>query len=175
MLRKGAFDPGQLDGLELKFGDDEAALAAIEMIVHRRGFGDILARGVRETARRIGGGSDRFAMQVKGLEFPAYDPRGAFGSGLSYAVSPRGACHRRAWPPAKEILGGVPPIPSKGRGKWSGVCTPKTAFFTPCWSVICRPSSSPWPSTIMQTTLRRSRVKRFRRRIFRSWPAEPKR
>jgi aldehyde:ferredoxin oxidoreductase len=54
-------------------------------------------------------------MHVKGMEFPAYEPRGAFGSGLSYAVSPRGACHRRAWPPAKEILGGYPPYTIEGK------------------------------------------------------------
>ena len=116
-FEKGLLTAGDLQGLELKFGDEEACLSLIEMIVHRRGFGDILARGVREAARRIGGESDRFAMQVKGLEFPAYDPRGAFGSGLSYAVSPRGACHRRAWPPAKEILGGVPPYTIEGKGE----------------------------------------------------------
>ena len=56
-------------------------------------------------------------MQVKGLEFPAYEPRGAFGSGLSYAVSPRGACHRRAWPPAKEILGNYPPYTAEGKAE----------------------------------------------------------
>jgi aldehyde:ferredoxin oxidoreductase len=56
-------------------------------------------------------------MHVKGMEFPAYEPRGAFGSGLSYAVSPRGACHRRAWPPAKEILGGYPPYTVEGKAE----------------------------------------------------------
>jgi aldehyde:ferredoxin oxidoreductase len=49
------------------------------------------------------------------MEFPAYEPRGAFGAGLSYAVSPRGACHRRAWPPAKEILGNYPPYTTEGK------------------------------------------------------------
>ncbi len=107
----------ELEGLDLNFGNDEACLAAIEMIAERRGFGDVLAQGVRAAAAHIGGGSESFAMQVKGLEFPAYDPRGAFGSGLSYAVSPRGACHRRAWPPAKEILGGVPPYTIEGKGE----------------------------------------------------------
>ena len=115
-FEKGLLSAKEMDGLELNFGDDEACLAAIEMIAERRGFGDVLAQGVRAAASHIGGGSDRFAMQVKGLEFPAYDPRGAFGSGLSYAVSPRGACHRRAWPPAKEILGGVPPYTVEGKG-----------------------------------------------------------
>jgi aldehyde:ferredoxin oxidoreductase len=54
-------------------------------------------------------------MHVKGLELPGYDPRGAFGAALTYAVNPRGGCHRRAWPPAKEILGGVPPYTVEGK------------------------------------------------------------
>ena len=115
-FEKGLLTGKQTEGLELNFADDEACLAAIEMIAYRRGFGEIMSQGVRAAAHHIGGGSDRFAMQVKGLEFPAYDPRGAFGSGLSYAVSPRGACHRRAWPPAKEILGGFPPYTAEGKG-----------------------------------------------------------
>jgi aldehyde:ferredoxin oxidoreductase len=114
---KGLISGKQSEGLELRFGDDEACLAAIERIAGREGFGDVMAEGVRSAAKVIGGDSDRFAMHVKGLEFPAYEPRGAFGAGLSYAVSPRGACHRRAWPPAKEILGGVPPYTIEGKGE----------------------------------------------------------
>jgi len=109
--------PTETEGLEIRFGDSEASLAAIEMISTRKGFGDILAEGVRRAAEHIGGGSERFAMHVKGMEFPGYEPRGAFGSGLSYAVSPRGACHRRAWPPAKEILGNYPPYTAEGKGE----------------------------------------------------------
>ncbi len=107
----------QTGGLQIRFGDVEGSLAAIEMISNREGFGDILAEGVRKVADHIGERSDRFAMHVKGLEFPGYEPRGAFGSGLSYAVSPRGACHRRAWPPAKEILGGYPPYTAEGKAE----------------------------------------------------------
>jgi len=114
---RGLISPSQADGFDVRFGDEEGALAAIEMMGYRRGFGDIVAEGVRAAAQHIGEGSDRFAMQVKGLEFPAYDPRGAFGSGLSYAVSPRGACHRRAWPPAKEILGNYPPYTAEGKAE----------------------------------------------------------
>ncbi len=114
---RGLISPQDTGGFRVGFGDDEAALAAIEAIAHRRGFGDVLAEGVRSASAHIGGGSERFAMQVKGLEFPAYEPRGAFGSGLSYAVSPRGACHRRAWPPAKEILGPYPPYTAEGKAE----------------------------------------------------------
>lgn len=116
-FERGMISANRTEGFELRFGDGEASLAAIELIANRKGFGDILAEGVRAAADHIGKGSDRFAMHVKGLEFPAYEPRGAFGSGLSYAVSPRGACHRRAWPPAKEILGGYPPYTIEGKAE----------------------------------------------------------
>jgi aldehyde:ferredoxin oxidoreductase len=116
-FERGLLSADQTEGFELRFGDAEASLAAIELIARREGFGDLLAEGVKAAADHIGGGSDRFAMHVKGLEFPAYDPRGAFGSGLSYAVSPRGACHRRAWPPAQEILGGYPPYTAEGKAE----------------------------------------------------------
>jgi len=116
-FERGLISANQTEGLELCFGDGEASLTAIELIANRKGFGDILAEGVRAAADHIGEDSDRFAMHVKGLEFPAYEPRGAFGSGLSFAVSPRGACHRRAWPPAKEILGGYPPYTVEGKAE----------------------------------------------------------
>jgi aldehyde:ferredoxin oxidoreductase len=109
--------PAQTNGMEIRFGDGEAILGAIQMIARREGFGDVLAHGVKKLAAHIGEGSDRFAMHVKGMEFPGYEPRGAFGSGLSYAVSPRGACHRRAWPPAKEILGDYPPYTVEGKAE----------------------------------------------------------
>jgi len=44
-------------------------------------------------------------MQVKGLELPAYDPRGLKGMGLAFATSNRGGCHMRAYMAAPEALG----------------------------------------------------------------------
>jgi aldehyde:ferredoxin oxidoreductase len=116
-FERGLISSKETDGLEIRFGDGEASLAALEMIAYRKGFGDILAEGVKTVSEHIGKGSERFAMHVKGMEFPAYEPRGAFGSGLSYAVSPRGACHRRAWPPAIEILGNYPPYTAEGKAE----------------------------------------------------------
>ena len=116
-FEKGLISTAQTEGWDLRFGDAEASLAAIEMIASRSGFGDVLAEGVRSIAAHVGNDAERFAMHVKGMEFPGYEPRGAFGGALSYAVSPRGACHRRAWPPAQELLGDYPPYTVEGKAE----------------------------------------------------------
>jgi aldehyde:ferredoxin oxidoreductase len=116
-FQRGSISPQDTGGLELRFGDSEASLKAIEMMAFRKEFGDVLAEGVARLSKRFGNETERFAMHVKGMEFPGYEPRGAFGSALSYAVSPRGACHRRAWPPAKEILGDYDPFTIEGKAR----------------------------------------------------------
>jgi aldehyde:ferredoxin oxidoreductase len=58
-----------------------------------KGSGRFSQRGVREAAKKLGRGSDEFAVEVKGLEAPMHDPRGFHGMGLAYMTSIRGACH----------------------------------------------------------------------------------
>ncbi|MEM3402686.1 MAG: aldehyde ferredoxin oxidoreductase family protein [Candidatus Hadarchaeales archaeon] len=91
-------------GLDLKFGNHEALVPMIEKIARRDGVGDLLAEGVKRAAEKIGRGAERFAIHVKGLEIPAYDPRGAWGMALAYATSCRGGCHLKAWTIGVEIL-----------------------------------------------------------------------
>ena len=81
------------DGLELIFGNTKAAVTMVEKIAFRDGFGNVLADGVRKAAQIIGKGSEKFAMEVKGLEIPMHEARGKKGLGLIYAVSNRGGCH----------------------------------------------------------------------------------
>lgn len=69
----------------------------------REGPGEIWSQGVRRVAETIPGSED-FAIHVKGLELPAYDPRASKGMALAYAVSDRGGCHLRSWPVADEIM-----------------------------------------------------------------------
>lgn len=78
----------------LRFGRVENLSQLLDDIAHRRGIGDLLAEGSRRLAERFGGKG--FAMQVKGMELPAYEPRAAVGQGLGYAVSNRGGCHLNA-------------------------------------------------------------------------------
>ncbi len=88
---------------DIRFGDAAKLSSLIEDIAYRRGLGQELAEGSRAFARKYGG--QQFAMQVKGLELPAYDPRGVQGMGLGFATSNRGGCHLRAYMVGPEILG----------------------------------------------------------------------
>ena len=80
-------------GIELKFGNADAMLKTIDLIARREGIGDLLAEGSMRAAERIGQGAEKFAMHVKGQEFPMHDPRAKAGLGLGYAVNPQGADH----------------------------------------------------------------------------------
>jgi len=91
-------------GFPLRFGDDEGIIRAIHLIGRREGSGILWGEGVKRMAKVIGKDSESFAMHVKGLEMPAYDPRGSTGIALAYATSDRGACHLRSWPIGAELL-----------------------------------------------------------------------
>jgi len=81
---------------DLRFGEPNALLAAIPMIAEREGLGALLAEGSKRAAVEIGGESLYWAMHVKGLELPGYEPRSLKTMALGLAVSPRGACHNRS-------------------------------------------------------------------------------
>ena len=83
---RGIIGKEDTGGLELRWGDGDVILKLIELIGKREGFGDILAEGVRKASQRIGKGSERYAMHVKGLEIPMHDPRAFQGMGLQYAT-----------------------------------------------------------------------------------------
>jgi aldehyde:ferredoxin oxidoreductase len=87
---------GYIDQPWLRFGDGQALLAALDLIVSREGVGRLLAEGSRRMAHAVGRDSIRFAPQVKGLEIPGYDPRGLQTMALGFAVGTRGADHNRS-------------------------------------------------------------------------------
>ena len=87
---------------KLKFGSPEGVSDALVDMALGRGFGREMALGTKALSEKYGGTS--FAMQVKGLELPGYDPRGSFGHGLAYAVANRGGCHLSAFLVAQEVF-----------------------------------------------------------------------
>ena len=102
LYEKGVVTKKQV-GRTLNFGDGAALVDMMTKIGYRRGFGDILAEGGARVAAKFK--RPGLFMGVKKQEFPAYDARGAFGMGLQYATSNRGACHVRGYMIAPEILG----------------------------------------------------------------------
>jgi len=110
LYERKIIDKEDTGGLELTYGNDEPVLTLIRQIAYREGLGDILAGGTREAARRIGKESEPYAMNVKGLEIPAYDPRGAKAHGLSMMTASLGADHGCGYA-AQEIFG----APYKGK------------------------------------------------------------
>ena len=92
-FERGIITQKETGGLDLRFGDGEAALKLLEMIVSRQGVGDILADGYPRAIAEWGEGCRELAMQVKDQPFPAHMPRIKPSQGLMYAVNPFGADH----------------------------------------------------------------------------------
>jgi len=103
----GAISQEDTGGVALEFGNTEAFVAMVEATACGEGFGKELGQGSRRLCEKYG--HPEFSMTVKSQEFPAYDPRGIQGMGLTYATSNRGACHLRSYTVASEVLG----IPEK--------------------------------------------------------------
>ena len=97
LAEKGIITKEDTDGIDLCFGNGAAMVEFVKKIGLRQGYGDVLADGVKKAAERIGKGSEKYAMHVKGLELPAYDVRGAKAHGLNYATAYTGADHNRGY------------------------------------------------------------------------------
>lgn len=80
-------------GKKLAWGDPETLHYLVHQIGKKEGFGAILAEGSRGAAEIIGKEAEKYAIQIKGLELPAHDPRARTSLALAYATSNRGACH----------------------------------------------------------------------------------
>jgi len=101
---RGIITLKDLKGNAIGWGKTAEIARVVEDIAHRKGeIGNILAEGVKSASEKLKKDTEQYAVHVKGLEIPGYDPRGAFGMGLAYATSDRGACHQRAWTVTTEI------------------------------------------------------------------------
>lgn len=94
---KGLVTKENTGGLKMEWGNGDALLEMIEKIANRQDIGKLLGEGLIKVSKEIGGNSCEFAIHVKGLDFPAHDPRGKVSVALGYATSNRGACHLQAF------------------------------------------------------------------------------
>jgi len=121
LFEKGILTVKDTEGLDLEFGNHEAMIELIRMMAFRKGIGDLLSDGVKAAAEKLGRGTDKYALHVKGLELPGYDVRGAMAHGLSYATCYAGADHNKGYA-FQEIFGAHYPHPvdrfsTKDKGK----------------------------------------------------------
>jgi len=105
LFEKGILKPEDTDGIALTFGNGDAMVQMVHKIAKREGLGNLLAEGVKRASAQLGRGSERYAVHFKGMEPPAYEPKGSWAMALSYATSDRGGCHLRSWPIGPEVLG----------------------------------------------------------------------
>jgi aldehyde:ferredoxin oxidoreductase len=115
LFEKGIISKSDADGLDLGWGNEESIFPLIQKIGKREGFGSLLGEGVKRVAGHMGGEADFYAMHIKGLELPGYDPRGVKGYALSMATSNIGGSHMYGRP-REELSGIVDPFTEEGKG-----------------------------------------------------------
>ena len=94
LFEKGTITTEDTGGLELKWGDVDIIEQLVHMTGTREGIGDLLAQGSKRFGAHFS--VEEEAVQVNGLEVAYHDPRGVSGMAISYATSPRGACHNQS-------------------------------------------------------------------------------
>jgi aldehyde:ferredoxin oxidoreductase len=92
----GIITKNDTEGLSLEWGNHKDLVSLVELIGERRGIGKLLGDGSKVASQKLGRGSERFAINVKGMELPAHDPRAYESLALGYATANRGADHLTA-------------------------------------------------------------------------------
>jgi aldehyde:ferredoxin oxidoreductase len=133
-------------GIELKWGNSQAILQVIELMIRREGIGDELADGSLAAARRIGKGAERFAIQAGGQELAMHDGRNDPGFALHAAVEPTPGRHTigaylyyemfQLWHKVKEAPAPPPLFYPKRKkynfngkqAEWAAMCSQYTAL-----------------------------------------------
>jgi len=111
LYEKGILTKADTDGLALMYGDHAPMIDLVKKIAMREGIGDLLAEGSMRAAASIGKGAEAYAIHVKGLELPAYEPRGAKTQGYNYATASIGASHCYGYS-GQDVFGAIEPRPS---------------------------------------------------------------
>ena len=113
---------------DFKFGKTDNISETIKDIAYKKGIGRELALGTKRLAEKYGG--KEFAINVKGLELAAYDPRGSWGQGLNYAVANRGGCHLSSFVVGIEVIFNyINPYSTYGKHIW-------VKFFENLWASV---------------------------------------
>jgi len=92
-VERGLLTAEMTGGFLPKWGSSKDLLEAVDMLAHRRGFGDKMALGSKRLAAWIGKGAEQYLVEVKGQELPMHEPRLKAALGVGYATAPVGGDH----------------------------------------------------------------------------------
>ena len=145
-------------GMDLSWGDKDAIVKLVNMIIHQEKIGNLLSKGVKQMAEELGADPEE-AAHVKGLEFPMHDPRAYQGAALAYAVGPRGACHLKGAfysldAPGNEVglsLGIT--FSDKNNPEQKGALTAKLLSFCEVYNSLTLCQFSPLPADLIAQAL----------------------
>ncbi len=113
----GLLSPKDTEGLELHWGNSQSIVKLVEMIVQRKGIGDLLADGVKVAAEKIGKGAEQYAVHCGGIEAPMHDPKIDPGFFISYSLLPAPGRHTvtgylvREVQELEKLFPGTPKVP----------------------------------------------------------------
>ncbi|MHA1213939.1 MAG: aldehyde ferredoxin oxidoreductase family protein [Candidatus Hodarchaeales archaeon] len=118
-------------GLELKFGNAEAALELIHQMAKGEGFGAIVGQGIAEMKKIFAekyGGDPKFlqdiGMEHKGLEFSEYVTKESLAQQGGYGLTLKGPQHDEAWLIFEDMVrNNLPSFEDKAEALW----------WFPCW------------------------------------------
>ncbi len=116
LFERGIITNKDTDGLDLTWGNHGEIVRLVEKIGRREGIGELLGEGTKRAAEHIGKGAEAYAIHVKGLEIPAYEPRAIKGYGLIFATSNMGANHMYGRP-REELAGEKDRFADEGKGE----------------------------------------------------------
>jgi aldehyde:ferredoxin oxidoreductase len=89
---KGLIGKEDISGIDLKWGNVEAASELLKLVSRREGFGDILAEGVMRAAEKLGGAFNDMAVFIKKGNAPhIHDPRTRWCTLFNQVVSNTGS------------------------------------------------------------------------------------
>ena len=102
-------------GFELRWGDGDLVIEMVKQIGLKEGFGKLLSEGALNAAKKISREAEELVVHVRGLDFPAHDPRSCWSLAPNYMTGTRGACHLKGIP--EDIECGVFTLPELGYPK----------------------------------------------------------
>jgi aldehyde:ferredoxin oxidoreductase len=100
----GILDAAKTGGLDLRFGNGDAALEILHQMARGQGFGVVVGQGIRRMkdhfVREFGAARsflDAIGMEAKGLEYSEYVTKESLAMQGGYGLALKGAQHDEAW------------------------------------------------------------------------------